>query len=477
MKQSSTPIIEHLQQRRYKEAELAAKDLIRANPLAAQNWVYLGEALLHQGHGSAAYKVLNRAWLLDPEATWVVSIFNALKTIPDGDERDDIEGLLHTRKVTITAGILTYNVESTIERCLDSLHGAVEEIVIIDCSTDRTVELAQRYPNVTVVHFVWVDDFSAARNEGLRHMNTDWVFWIDADEYLVSEDAALVREAAGVFHHSLIPPILCLWQVNLINGHVKHNFAQARLFPLRRGLRYWGRVHEQVSTESGMYNSEAGSYKVKVRVLHDGYEPSVLKSKQKIERNLKLLKLMIQEEQNDPAAWFYLGREMLGAGRDQEALEALVEAESKSASNPLFARLLDVYKYLIEISYRLQDWDHAITYCEKALAFQPDFPDAHYMKSLIQMKQADQLYKEAEAGLKRARESFHTYRSFVSPDHEIGEWKADFTLAEIARRGGKPSVARTIYRNIVKQHPRTMGMINLKLNQIEAERQRLNQSD
>lgn len=468
-------VTELLKQKNYKEAELAAKEHIRANSLEAQNWVFLGEALMHQGYGSAATKAFYRAWLLDPEATWVVPVLDLLKEIPAGDERVDIEGLLHVKRVTVSAGIITYNMESTIERCLDSLQGAVDEIILIDCSTDRTAEIASHYPNVTIVPFVWVDDFAAARNEGLRHMNSDWVFWIDADEYLVKEDVDAVREAAGLYQDTAIPSILCLWQINSIQNHVKHNFSQARLFPLGKGLKYWGRVHEQVSTQSGVYNLEAHRFKVKVRVLHDGYEPTVMKSKQKIERNLKLLHLMVQEEPDNPAAWFYLGRDLLGAGKEQEAIEALLEAERRALSQPLFGRLLDVYKYLMEISYHRKDWEHALMYSTKALDHQSDFPDAHYMIAQVRMKQADQLYTEAEAGLRRAREAFHSFRSIVSPEHEIGEWKVDLALGEIAQRAGKPSVAKVMYKRTMKQHPRTAGLISKKLAAIEAERQRLNQ--
>src|SRR6476660_4313612 len=130
-------VTELLKQKNYKEAELAAKEHIRANSLEAQNWVFLVEALMHQGYGSAATKAFHRAWLLDPEATWVVPVLDLLKEIPAGDERVDIEGLLHVRRVTVSAGIISYNMESTIERCLDSLQGAVDEIILIDCSTDR----------------------------------------------------------------------------------------------------------------------------------------------------------------------------------------------------------------------------------------------------------------------------------------------------------------------------------------------------
>ncbi|MFD0695840.1 glycosyltransferase [Paenibacillus sp. GCM10027628] len=475
MSHSTTPIIEHLKQHRYKEAELAAKDQIRANPLIAQNWVFLGEALMHQGYGSAAKIVFQRAWLLDPEATWVDPVWEALDSIPEGDERVDIEGLLHVRKATITAGIISYNMENTIERCLDSLEGAVDQIVLIDCSTDRTKELASRYSNVTIVPYAWEDDFAAARNAGLPHMSTDWVFWIDADEYLVKEDIAAVREAIGVFHDTQQPAILCLWQINIIQGTAKHNFAQARLFPLRRGLRYWGRVHEQVGTKSGVYHDDVLRHKVKIRVLHDGYEPEVMESKQKIERNLKLLRMMIQSEPDNPAWWFYLGRELLGTGDEQQALHALNEAELLAKVHPHFGRLLDIYKYMMGIYFRGNDWGQTEAVCKKALAYQADFPDAHYMLAQVRMRLADQLYHEARVGLKKSIESFHTYRNIVSPDHEIAEWKADLAMAELAERAGKPSVARSMYMNLIKSYPKHAKKVTKRLTAIEAERLRLNQ--
>ncbi|NOU86768.1 glycosyltransferase [Paenibacillus sp. LMG 31460] len=467
-------IIEDLKQQRYKEAELAAKDLIRGNPLEAQNWVFLGEALMHQGYGDAGNKAFQRAWLLDPEATWVAPVLDALKAVPPGDERVDIEGLLHVRKVSITAGIISYNMEDTIQRCLDSLQGAVDHIVLIDCSTDRTAELASEYHNVTIIPYEWTNDFAAARNTGLLHMHTDWVFWIDADEYLVNEDRDAVREVAGIYHDSVVPTILCLWQINLIQNNVKHNFSQTRLFPLGRGLRYWGRVHEQVGTESGIYNNEAARHKVKVRVFHDGYEPDVMASKQKIDRNLNLLRTMIEEDADNPAWWFYHGRELLGAGKETDAVEALIEAERRAIPHPLFGRLLDIYKYLMDIYYQRKDWEQTAAYCMKALDYQSDFPDAHYMLAQVRMKQADHLYREAETGFKKAKESFHSFRSIVSPDHEIGEWKVDVALGDIAHRAGKSSVSKTIYSNVLRQYPRLVNIVGQRLTTIEAERQRLN---
>ena len=209
-------------------------------------------------------------------------------------------------------------------------------------------------------------------------------------------------------------------------------------------------------------------------MFHDGYEPDVMTSKQKIDRNLKLLQTMIEEEADNPAWWFYLGRELLGTGKDTEAVEALIEAERRAIPYPLFGRMLDIYKYLMDIYYQRKDWEQTAVYCMKALDYQSDFPDAHYMLAQVRIKQADQLYRDAETGFKKAKESFHSFRSIVSPNHEIGEWKVDVALGDIAHRAGKSSVARKFYSNVLRQNPHLVNVVGQRLATIESERLRLN---
>lgn len=48
--------------------------------------------------------------------------------------------------------ILTYNEEIHIKRCLDGISPFVRDVFIIDCfSTDKTLEIARNYDNVTVL--------------------------------------------------------------------------------------------------------------------------------------------------------------------------------------------------------------------------------------------------------------------------------------------------------------------------------------
>ncbi|UPA22501.1 GtrA family protein [Candidatus Peribacteria bacterium] len=86
--------------------------------------------------------------------------------------------------------VLTRNSERSIEHCLETLKDFGEVIVQDGHSTDRTVEIAKRYPNVTIMpqNPVYLDtegrirDFAAIRNESINAAKYDWVLVVDADE-------------------------------------------------------------------------------------------------------------------------------------------------------------------------------------------------------------------------------------------------------------------------------------------------------
>lgn len=92
-------------------------------------------------------------------------------------------------KLDITAIILTYNEELHIRRCLDRIASIVSEVVIVDCySTDRTLDIAKEYSNVSILQNKWIN-YATQFNWALEHadINTKWVLRLDADEYLTQE--------------------------------------------------------------------------------------------------------------------------------------------------------------------------------------------------------------------------------------------------------------------------------------------------
>ncbi|WP_455497012.1 glycosyltransferase family 2 protein [Coprobacter sp.] len=102
------------------------------------------------------------------------------------------------KRLDISVIILTYNEEIHIRRCLDKISPYVKDIFIVDSySTDRTLEMANEYSNVTIMQNKWVN-YATQFNWALDHspINTEWVMRLDADEYLTKE---LIEELYAKF--------------------------------------------------------------------------------------------------------------------------------------------------------------------------------------------------------------------------------------------------------------------------------------
>lgn len=93
--------------------------------------------------------------------------------------------------------ILTYNEAPNIQRTLEALSRFSEVVLLDSGSTDATVDIARRYPNVRVVTRAF-DQHAAQWNHGITScgITRPWILALDADfvvpGHLVDEIAALV---------------------------------------------------------------------------------------------------------------------------------------------------------------------------------------------------------------------------------------------------------------------------------------------
>ena len=85
----------------------------------------------------------------------------------------------------IPATILTYNEEQTLPRAIESLRCCDEILVVDSGSSDRTVEIAEKF-GARVVEANW-RGYAGQKNYASDQATYDWVLSIDADEAL-SED-------------------------------------------------------------------------------------------------------------------------------------------------------------------------------------------------------------------------------------------------------------------------------------------------
>ena len=88
---------------------------------------------------------------------------------------------------TISLCMIVKDEEAVLDRCLNSVKAAMDEIVIVDTgSADRTKEIARKYTD-KIFDFSWQDDFSAARNFAFEKGQMDYLMWLDADDVLSEE--------------------------------------------------------------------------------------------------------------------------------------------------------------------------------------------------------------------------------------------------------------------------------------------------
>ncbi|HEX5003605.1 MAG TPA: glycosyltransferase family 2 protein [Bacteroidia bacterium] len=86
----------------------------------------------------------------------------------------------------LSAVIITFNEERNIERCLRSLVGVADEIVVVDSfSSDRTPEICKAF-GVTFFQTDW-KGFASTKNFANALASGDWILSMDADEALSDE--------------------------------------------------------------------------------------------------------------------------------------------------------------------------------------------------------------------------------------------------------------------------------------------------
>lgn len=161
------------------------------------------------------------------------------------------------KRASLCVCILARDEEASIENCISSIRGIADEILVVDTgSFDRTKEIALSL-GARVESFPWSGDFSAARNFGLEKATCDYVFMLDADEYISPEQLLNLH----VFKALLPVGEPLAFRIPIAHIQTRHNwliFVRAinpklekesvRIFPSKIGALYKGRIEEEIET-------------------------------------------------------------------------------------------------------------------------------------------------------------------------------------------------------------------------------------
>jgi len=154
-------------------------------------------------------------------------------------------------KSDISAVIITYNEAPSIERCLSSLNGIADEIIVVDSfSTDSTEEICRKF-NVKFFSHEFTG-YMSQKNFSLGLASNNYILSLDADEALSDE----LRVSISEIKKDLSYDGYIFNRLGFFNGQwIKHSSwypdPQLRLFNRESGS--WGpsNIHERFILRPG----------------------------------------------------------------------------------------------------------------------------------------------------------------------------------------------------------------------------------
>ena len=218
------------------------------------------------------------------------------------------------KKPTLSVCMIVRDEEKMLPRCLKSVQSIADELIVVDTgSKDNTISIAKDF-GAKVFHFKWRDDFAAARNESLKYATGDWILQIDADEELLSNSIAHLKDRMS-------RSAVLYYVIRCDNGPRCRGprFSRlGRLFRRHPKLRYHRPYHEGIDCSvQNLIIAEPRwkmQYEPSIIIRHYGYEQSKVPKKR--ERGLLIMKSYLKENPNDAYILSRLGGVCCGLGQD-----------------------------------------------------------------------------------------------------------------------------------------------------------------
>ena len=306
--------------------------------------------------------------------------------------------------VKLSLCMIVRDEEKDLENCLKAVKDHVDEIVIVDTgSKDKTVEIAKKFTS-KVHHFEWCDDFSAARNESLKHATGDWILVLDADEKITAKD---LKEIKTLIQNKDVDGYL-IQQRNYIDqkgmgwipvsdymeesqGHSGYFISPlCRLFKNKSEYKFRNILHELV--EESIEEHGGNLQPIPLPIHHYGQTKDNYEKKQK--KYLDLGLVSIKKNPKDPKPHYEVALIYLSQLKFDDALKQLEEVEKLK---PGFER---IYVNLGNLHNFKNEPDKAKAYYEKAIKSKPKDVSAYCNLALLHMKLAEKV--PAEVLLKKA---------------------------------------------------------------------------
>ncbi|MEW6667471.1 MAG: tetratricopeptide repeat protein [Thermodesulfobacteriota bacterium] len=331
--------------------------------------------------------------------------------------------------------------------CLKSVTGLVDEMIVVDTgSRDGTPDIA-RSLGARVYSFSWNDDFSAARNESLRHATGAWILALDGDEVLDPADHSSIRALIAKGDGDAYRLVQMTYEDSSRDpqwtpvGETR-SFAMGcagfiptpivRLFRNIPGVRFKGRVHELV--EHDLLAQGRGILDAPIPIHHYGRILGRERLLRKYDLYRRIGEAKLLDLPSDPRAFCELGVQYLELGLHGEAAGLLKRALELE---PRDQRALFNLAVAIEKGGNRAEAEEVY---RKVLTVAPDHVGAVNNLALI--------LQQHPSGVLEARRLYERAVS-LNPRHHV----LRFNYGRLLEKAGLPVEARDQYRDALKIHP------------------------
>lgn len=268
--------------------------------------------------------------------------------------------------------------EAFLPKCLASLKGVADEIVVVDTgSRDKTLQIARDY-GAKIFETTWKGDFAQARNLALTHASSAWILYIDADEHIAAIDSA-------GFVEQLNNDQLGALTVKFRPATGKTRYREQRVFRNHPDVRFTGAIHETHLTQLDAYLKATGKLLAhsELALDHLGYDGP---QDHKHVRNLPLLKQRVASTPEHIFSWVHLGATYAGMGEVGKAGQAWSQglAQVRNKAHPLSR---DCLPYLAMLHYREQEGLALDELLSEALSIFPDNLGLHWIDACQHVNQ------------------------------------------------------------------------------------------
>lgn len=276
--------------------------------------------------------------------------------------------------------MIVKNEENNLQECLDRVKAYVDEMIIVDTgSSDRTKSIARSFTD-KVFDFKWCDDFSAARNFSIEQASNDWVLILDGDEFITEFSVEAIKEFTQKEENAgRVGRIIRINRLETEFGEQKHSERINRIFN-KNYFCYSGIIHEQVQARD---KREYETVLLPIAAEHIGYTKEVVNRTNKIQRNIDLLKVDLDNHPNDPYMLFQLGKSYYMLQDYRTAADYF----KKALVYPLNYKLEYVGDMIETLGYALINagsYEDALKILKYA-DYYVNIPDFHFLLGLVYM--------------------------------------------------------------------------------------------